>query len=87
MVAVQRATCIGKSRNFGSGKKIIAPPRLKNRWQSAMAMADSDRPMAAINAVIVVPTLAPIMYGNIFLGEIFWVEANNTDSEVVTEEE
>ena len=52
-----------------------------------MASPASDRPMAAIRAVTVVPTLAPSIKGKSFLGEIFSVAASMTLKDVVTVDE
>ena len=52
-----------------------------------MAKAASDRPIAAIKAVTVVPTFAPIIKGNNFFGEILFVAASRTLNEVITEDE
>ncbi len=66
---------------------MATPKTLNIIWHMAIASAASDLPIAAINAVMVVPTLAPKIKGKSFFGVILLVDARITEREVVTEEE
>ena len=61
------------------------PIKLKRKWTRAILNAASDLLKAAINAVIVVPILAPTIYGNILPKCILPVAPNGTIIEVVIE--
>ena len=69
----------------GNGRKIMAPIQLKSKCAIAMLIAVSVLNRAANKAVIVVPTLAPIMKGNALLSFTLLVATRGTISDVVTE--
>jgi len=70
---------------MGNDIKITTPVKLNSKWAIAIVAAASDLKPAAISAVKVVPTFAPIIKVKAFLNFILSAAAKGTKIEVVTE--
>src|SRR5258706_14966518 len=57
------ANVMGISRTYGVGKKMSTPMKLNRKWAMAILIAALELNMAAMKAVMVVPTLAPRING------------------------
>ncbi len=81
----QLESAVSNSLNTGEERKNNTPKMLKSKWAIAMLVAVCDLNMTTINAVIVVPMLAPRMNGIALFNEIFELATNGMTNEVVIE--
>src|SRR5436190_13650981 len=79
------ASRIGISRKAGIGKNVSTPTRLNRKWAMAMLMAVFELTIAARNALMVVPMLAPRINGTALRSLTNRLATRGTTNEVVTE--